>query len=695
MLLRLRSVPPLATALALILTASCNSDKVLAPVTASRAARDVAPVDAASGVVLLFNGTTSGAATPLGQPVTVATEGVIQAMIRWNGPTSNAVQLIAYNGNTALNGWGIALQNGKLSVLAAAVGFPQSTLAPKVGVWQHVYASRSGGTVHVELDGVGQDLTGLNAFAPTTTNSRTMIGAAYPTDGSALSAVFNGAIDDVRFSALDGTTIEDWNFDDLAGVTAVGANGNVLTLTDVAVLRILQISIDPRHEGRLIQPERGGKIAVALLSGPGFDATTVDPSTVTFGPSRAPVLSAERVDIDRDGAMDMLYRFDLAATGLTCLDRTASLDAVVNGELTDGTDSIHTAVADLAAHSYMVRCANPRIIATEMAPGDPSFNPNSINDRGVVGGYTMSGTASVAARWTNGTLETYAAPNGSVVPTPINAHGQMGLLTSPSTGPLGVAVWSGGAPTTFSAPGTVSQVSFVGDHGDPVGVSTINNNVLTLWHLRNGKTEILSASGGGFIIPSNITTDGVIGGVMSDPVTGQPHPFLWNGKKVTEFGKPDDNIGVAAMNTRGQIIGYIVDPATSNLNPFIWSAEGTTAINSQSYPAFINNRGEVALVDLNTGALSVWSNGQITSVDPTEAGFGTVGLNDNGQILTAGADFATPTIMQPDGSSLSLLGGQLHSGGQPVGLNDNGEVIGYATRPDGQFRAMIWRLTGK
>jgi hypothetical protein len=66
---------------------------------------------------------------------------------------------------------------------------------------------------------------------------------------------------------------------------------------------------------------------VAIFSVNGFDATTVDSSTVRFGATgaeAAPVRVALR-DVDGDGDLDMVLRFAIPETGITCGDTSASL----------------------------------------------------------------------------------------------------------------------------------------------------------------------------------------------------------------------------------------------------------------------------------------------------------------------------------------------------------------------------------
>jgi hypothetical protein len=84
---------------------------------------------------------------------------------------------------------------------------------------------------------------------------------------------------------------------------------------------------------------------VAILSVNGFDATTVDPSTVRFGAvgrEAAPVHFSLR-DTDGDGNVDMVLRFHIQDTGIKCGNTLASLAGQTSsGLLIIGSSPIRT-----------------------------------------------------------------------------------------------------------------------------------------------------------------------------------------------------------------------------------------------------------------------------------------------------------------------------------------------------------------
>lgn len=112
-----------------------------------------------------------------------------------------------------------------------------------------------------------------------------------------------------------------------------------------------QIDIKPGGFPNSINPENKGKIPVAILSTDAtdntisFDATTVDPITVRFGPTgteAAPVQHALE-DIDGDGDTDIILRFNTEDTDIECGDTSATLiGETFSGQAIQGTDSIRT-----------------------------------------------------------------------------------------------------------------------------------------------------------------------------------------------------------------------------------------------------------------------------------------------------------------------------------------------------------------
>jgi len=85
---------------------------------------------------------------------------------------------------------------------------------------------------------------------------------------------------------------------------------------------------------------------VAILTTDSFDATTVDPTTVLFGPTgtEAAAVHSALEDVDGDGDIDLILHFNTQATGIQCGGTSASLTGeTLSGQMIEGSDSVKTA----------------------------------------------------------------------------------------------------------------------------------------------------------------------------------------------------------------------------------------------------------------------------------------------------------------------------------------------------------------
>jgi hypothetical protein len=86
-------------------------------------------------------------------------------------------------------------------------------------------------------------------------------------------------------------------------------------------------------------------IPVAVLSDNTFDATTVQPWTVRFGPTgteAGPVHTALE-DVDSDGDVDLILHFRTQATGIHCATTSGSVTGLTTGgQSIQGSDSVRT-----------------------------------------------------------------------------------------------------------------------------------------------------------------------------------------------------------------------------------------------------------------------------------------------------------------------------------------------------------------
>lgn len=117
----------------------------------------------------------------------------------------------------------------------------------------------------------------------------------------------------------------------------------------------VEIDITPRRAKNKIFLKYQKFIKVAILTTDDFDATTVNGSTVKFGPSEAsPKREVGRIiDVDHDGDKDVVFKFRLRKTGIQCGDTSATLIGETNdGQSIVGTDSIVTKRCKHHGHHY-------------------------------------------------------------------------------------------------------------------------------------------------------------------------------------------------------------------------------------------------------------------------------------------------------------------------------------------------------
>lgn len=258
---------------------------------------------------------------------------------------------------------------------------PQGALP--LGRWVHMAATYDGAAMRLYMDGAQVSQRAMTG-ALTAYDTELLIGHYYNFDQGII-----GRLDGVRLWGVARTQeqIQDrmctqlrggepgllgcWQFDEGAGQIAadLSPNGNDARLGIQALpdevdplwvegivpqcLREVAIDVRPGSERNLVHC-RGrslGQVAVAVLSGDGFDATTIDPATVRFGPAgaapagrrnAAPIGRGGR-DVDGDGSADRVFNFRCGETGIECGDVSATLSGeTVDGHVFRGADQITT-----------------------------------------------------------------------------------------------------------------------------------------------------------------------------------------------------------------------------------------------------------------------------------------------------------------------------------------------------------------
>jgi hypothetical protein len=96
---------------------------------------------------------------------------------------------------------------------------------------------------------------------------------------------------------------------------------------------LVSVDIRPKKDANRINPSSSKSVNVAIFSVDGFDATTVDPTSARFGATgtEAAPVHVRLTDVDGDGRRDMVLRFQILGTGITCGDTSALLTGEIPG----------------------------------------------------------------------------------------------------------------------------------------------------------------------------------------------------------------------------------------------------------------------------------------------------------------------------------------------------------------------------
>jgi hypothetical protein len=116
----------------------------------------------------------------------------------------------------------------------------------------------------------------------------------------------------------------------------------VIVGLDLQPLRTVRIDIRPLFRDNFVNPRSVAPLGVAILSEVDFDARSVDPETVRFGPAGArPLFPPLLLDVNHDRRKDAIFYFWPRATGIHCGDTEASLTGFTfSGTKITGSDSI-------------------------------------------------------------------------------------------------------------------------------------------------------------------------------------------------------------------------------------------------------------------------------------------------------------------------------------------------------------------
>ncbi len=98
-------------------------------------------------------------------------------------------------------------------------------------------------------------------------------------------------------------------------------------------IETVPVDIKPGSDPNSINPKSNGLLPVGVFTTALFDATTIDVSTVTFGPNAQPAVRGNLADLDGDGDTDLILLFRTKTLGFDPSDTEACL----NAETTSGT----------------------------------------------------------------------------------------------------------------------------------------------------------------------------------------------------------------------------------------------------------------------------------------------------------------------------------------------------------------------
>lgn len=126
-------------------------------------------------------------------------------------------------------------------------------------------------------------------------------------------------------------------------------NSATMTFDNAGVAYLLGesviVDIKPGSGSNRVNLKSKGVISVAVLTTSTFDATTIDPLSVRFGPNGATAVQGRRhlADANGDGKLDLILHFDIQDTGIQCGDIFAYLTGeTIGGQAITGFDLILT-----------------------------------------------------------------------------------------------------------------------------------------------------------------------------------------------------------------------------------------------------------------------------------------------------------------------------------------------------------------
>ena len=199
------------------------------------------------------------------------------------------------------------------------------------------------------VDENSQGTLGLTWMESSTTEYLSMWVATLDTAGNFAAAVAapgggflfaNNRIGDYSTTVLDPDGRTFWSANEYIGGDG-SSNFWRTQITSFTTVGAIQVPIDVRDS---INSRSNGIIQVAVLSSSTFNAATVDPLSVRFGPDGAqPVQEARIHDANGDGLPDLALHFRTQQTGIECGHTSASLTGqTLDGQAIEGSGAFRT-----------------------------------------------------------------------------------------------------------------------------------------------------------------------------------------------------------------------------------------------------------------------------------------------------------------------------------------------------------------
>ncbi|AJW70263.1 choice-of-anchor C family protein [Nitrosopumilus adriaticus] len=147
------------------------------------------------------------------------------------------------------------------------------------------------------------------------------------------------------FSFVAESSTSTLSFESINDIYCGVALDNVSVIESVPPVTPVDIDIKPGSDVNPVNTKSKGVIPVAVYSTADFDATTIDPDTVVFGPNGAAEShgKAHIEDVNGDGLDDVVLHFKTQESGIAKGDTEATLTgATFDGTAIEGSDNIRT-----------------------------------------------------------------------------------------------------------------------------------------------------------------------------------------------------------------------------------------------------------------------------------------------------------------------------------------------------------------